>query len=103
MLDASLRVGRWTHKRGWDLADKFIHRMVVANSAILHARARRTNPKLDADCGIGLCIDGTEPRRFHIASVTLSDPSPMHQVVAWTPGSWEETDVRTKSPAAVTA
>lgn len=93
VLDGSLKVGRWTHQRGWDLARKFGQRVVVANSAILHARARRKEPATDETCGVGLCVDSAQPRRFHIAEISLSDPSPSWRIVEWKPERWDVVEV----------
>lgn len=98
VLDGSLLVGRWTHRRGWDLAQKFGQRVVVANSMTLHARARRKKVRLRKQCGIGLCVDSREPRRYHIATVSLAQPSPAYNVVDWTPATWPEVEVAKRRP-----
>jgi hypothetical protein len=103
VLDGSLNVGRWTQRRGWDLSYEFGSRVVVSNSMTLHARFRKKDGNQPNTCGVGLCIDDKEAQRFHVATVSLSDASPVVSIVDWVAKDWKKAMVRPEPPDPVKA
>jgi hypothetical protein len=85
IFDGPITIGRWSHRRGWDLAERAGAKVVVANSmALVDLAADPMAPR-----GVGLCIDGYEARRAKVVHAQLdSKGGTLVEVVAWDPNTW---------------
>lgn len=91
LLDVSLDLGRWMHKRCTEIGTRSLSRIVVTSSTTLSVRRAKKKKFHDVapdTMGIGILYDGHAGQRVKRVLADTASPSPCTAFVDWDSANW---------------